>query len=238
MSSPIPIIMFPGLAANHTLFHHQQQAFSNLIYRSGCPKSLVTPLKSYAQRLAEHITSYLPTNPEEPYILGGLSFGCQIAQAMVAHLHHKPKHLLLICGMRGRHQYSPLFTIQELFTRPIPASWLKHFYTRYAGLFAATNHLDDVETQRLLAMANDIDADFSKWSVIVCAQWSGKVATGDIPITHIHGELDTVIPDSRHQATHTLAKTHHLITMTHPAEVNPIIQQCVDGVAAAGKHDV
>jgi pimeloyl-ACP methyl ester carboxylesterase len=221
-----PIVMLPGLAANQMLFKPQIASFPNWIIPEWIPPLKHETLEHYAQRFSEK----LHIDPNHPYILGGFSFGGQIAQEMVQHLPHKPSELLLICGVRGRHQYSPSFIIQEQLTRPIPSWILKNFYTQYAGYFAKKNQLPKNDTLSLINMAKAVNPDFFKWSVSACAQWNGKPDLEGITITHIHGQNDNIIPDTHNQATHTIPHAKHLITLTHANDVNSIIQQRINAI--------
>jgi pimeloyl-ACP methyl ester carboxylesterase len=50
------------------------------------------------------------------------------------------------------------------------------------------------------------------------------------PFWHIHGTRDEVFPMGRVGATHIVKGGGHMLTMSHPEEVNRILQQILAGL--------
>lgn len=229
MTKRIPLIFFPGLAANAELFAPQRKAFTHLQVPEWPAPQAYESLKLYAKRLASGLI--VPT--DRPYILGGFSFGTQIAQELLQHLDPKPALLFLICAVRGRHQYTPAFLIQERLARFLPGQVQQGLYPFYAKQFAQREGLNSEQTQRLIAMGQTLDPDFFKWSAKACAEWSGPPdLPQSLPVWHLHGEQDTVIPDAHHEANHVIPDAGHLITWTHATEVNALLKEAQQVVRA------
>jgi pimeloyl-ACP methyl ester carboxylesterase len=242
-----PIFLFPGLAADKRLFAPLQPHIHTIRTPGWLAPHRNEPLEAYAVRMAqvvrkdldrldaEHATApRARRRPSERYFLGGFSFGGQVALEMVHALFPKPAGLLLICGVRGTHQLLPAFHRQQRMGAIIPGFLQRPLFGPYARHFARKEQLDAASTELLVAMAKDNDPDFLKWSAWACARWRGtprgiiasihtlqpkRDEAYEIPIHHIHGEHDAIIPDVKREATTTLLGAKHLITLTHPKAV-------------------
>ncbi|MEL6496933.1 MAG: hypothetical protein AAF937_04740 [Planctomycetota bacterium] len=213
----MPLLLWPGLAADHRLF-------SPLIDHA--PSITVPPfieprwnesLRSYAARYAEQFGPQLP--PDGTYAVGGFSFGGQLATELAAVLRPKPRGIVLICGVRGTHQIAAAFRRQQRLGAVIPAAIARRLYVPVARRFARSDRLDALGTERLVAMARDIDPAFLRWSSHACATWPGSPPGLDVPIRHLHGEHDSIIPDVRNEADTVVRSARHLVVLTHAPEV-------------------
>lgn len=63
---------------------------------------------------------------------------------------------------------------------------------------------------------------FIRWACNAIGSWEG-VAELPMPVHHIHGDRDRVIPIRRVHADHVIAGAGHLLTMTHAEAVNRIL---------------
>ena len=215
-AKPERLFLLPGLAADHRLFEPQLEAFPQASVPAWMDPERNEPLESYAKRFSGTLSTDIP------YAIGGFSFGGQVALEMVQHLDPKPACVVLICGVRGRHQLLPSFHRQQKLGAIVPAAIQRPLFVPFAKRFAAQNGLDEHWTRTLSAMANDNDVAFLKWSARACARWLGTPPVG-VPIYHIHGEQDRIIPDVRSEADETIAGAKHLITWTHAQQVNDFI---------------
>lgn len=257
-----PIFLLPGLAADMRLFQPLEPFIRTIRTPGWLAPHRKEPLESYAPRMAKVIRKDLErldeehakgprtyVRPSERYFIGGFSFGGQVALEMVHALFPKPAGVILLCGVRGRHQLSPAFQRQQLLSSFVPGFLQKRLYAPYARRFAAQEGLTTEMTNLLVQMAESNDPEFLMWSTAACAHWRGtprgivashhtmQPASDDpaderyeIPIYHIHGEHDRVIPDVKKEATHTLRDAKHLITLTHAKQV----AQWMEGVVMAG----
>lgn len=215
--STMPLLLWPGLAADHRLFAPLVERMPNVRTPAMIDPRPRELLRDYAARYAESLAPELPAG--EPYAVGGFSFGGQLAMGLAAVLDPKPAGIVLMCGVRGRHQFTPAFTWQQRLGAIIPHAIAKAMYVPFAKSFAKRDRLDEANTARLVEMAADIDPAFLNWSARACAAWPGPPPGLDLPIRHVHGELDAIIPDTRRQADTTLAGARHLITLTHADDV-------------------
>jgi pimeloyl-ACP methyl ester carboxylesterase len=210
--------LLPGLAADERLFGPQMEAFPGTVVPPWIAPLDKETIESYSERLAESL------RPIAPCWIGGFSFGGMVALEMVRHLKPRPKGVLLICGVRGRHQLTADFQQRVAVASLVPEQIQKLFYEPFAEQFARGEDLSEANTKILVSMARNCDAKFLRWASQAAANWFAALDLAGVRIVHIHGERDRVIPDVRHQATHTIAGAGHLITMTHPNEVNAILR--------------
>ncbi len=94
----------------------------------------------------------------------------------------------------------------------------------------------------LIEMARDCDPGFVKWSAWATAHWKGEPqlsgGSAKVPIRHIHGERDSIIPDVHREAHETIEGGGHLITWTHAKEVNAFLEACREELAGTPKATV
>lgn len=211
------LFLWPGLAAEDRLFRPLLADVREATVPPIIEPREDEPLRDYAGRYAHRLHAELPEDGR--YALGGFSFGGQLAMELAAALDPKPLGIVLICGVRGTHQISPAFKRQQRLGAMVPSFIAKRIYAPFARNFARRDHLDPTGTELLVAMARDIDPGFLNWSSLACATWPGPPEGLDVPVRHIHGELDRIIPDVRHEADTTIPGARHLITLTHPSEV-------------------
>lgn len=219
------LLLWPGLAADHRLF-------GPLVTEGGIAR--VPPmigfrpsesLRGYAARYARALRSELPE--DGLYAVGGFSFGGQLAMELAAVLEPKPRGIVLICGVRGPHQISRAFKRQQRLGSRIPAPLARLLYAPFARRFASRDRLDPASAELLVDMARDIDPAFFNWSSSACAGWPGPPPALDLPIRHIHGQLDRIIPDVRGEADRMIPGAGHLITLTHPDEVAAFVRSAM-----------
>lgn len=222
-----PLLLFPGLAADHRLFWPLFERFRSLRVPAWIAPRPGEALEAYAERLAPSVAEHIP--PTGPYVLGGFSFGSMVAQELVEHLPRRPAALLLLCGIRGRHQILPGFVAQQTVGGLIPGFIARRLYGPFARRFAQRERLNAWQTGLLNDMARANDPAFLNWSARACSRWRGQPSRPPgLRVVHVHGELDRVIPDVRKEATHTLRGAGHLITLTHAEEVGRIISELIE----------
>ncbi|MEM9166828.1 MAG: alpha/beta hydrolase [Planctomycetota bacterium] len=230
----MPLSLWPGLAADRRLFEPLLGLLPSAEVPEFIPPERGEPLRAYAARYARTLGPTLPADGR--YVLGGFSFGGQLALELAAVLEPRPRGLVLICGVRGAHQILPSFKRQQKMGALLPAAAAKRAYVPFARRFAAREGLDAAATELLVAMARDIDPPFLNWSAAACATWPGPPDGLDVPIQHIHGELDRIIPDVNNEADETIPGARHLITLTHPAQVAAFVAGALDAFDDGNPH--
>jgi len=206
-------------------------------------------LESYAARMADALFAHLPiatgtgtdtgtgagnftTGGFTPgaFTLGGFSFGGMVAMEMAAHLAsrygRKANSVVLMCGVRSPLQFTTNFAIQQKLGAAVPGFIQRPLYGPYARSFARKCNLSPAHTQLLVRMAKANDPKFLKWSARACMSWRAqseqRLAEFNIPVRHIHGARDAIIPPppaGEPQPDVLLPDAGHLITFSHPNEV-------------------
>ncbi|MFN7094684.1 MAG: alpha/beta fold hydrolase, partial [Burkholderiales bacterium] len=64
-----------------------------------------------------------------------------------------------------------------------------------------------------------------QWQVSAVLTWQGRKP--NMPVYHIHGEKDLLIPIKHISATHIVKNGGHLINITHAQEVNHYIEALI-----------
>jgi predicted esterase len=254
-----PIFLFPGLAADKRLFDPVLAQVPTIRTPGWLAPHNSEALEHYAPRMAQTVqrdlvhldrehekTKRTYLKPSERYFIGGFSFGGMVALEMVHALFPKPAGVILLCGVRGRHQLTSTFHRQATLSKIVPGFVQKPLYGPYAQKFASKQGLSPAMTKLLVDMATTNDPDFVKWSTAACAAWKGTPrgiiasvhtvqpfsddpadARYPMPIHHMHAEHDDIIPDVKREADFTLPNAKHLFTLTHPNEVAKWIKSIV-----------
>ena len=164
-------------------------------------------LGDYATRLAGSLSI------TGEFDLGGASFGGMIALELARHL--TPRRVYLFGSCRSPFAIAPLLRI--LHRVPFHPPRLTH--SLRARYFGATSAEHIAVFRDMLAATPPA---FNGWAIRAVFDWPG-VADLAMPVTHVHGARDRVMPVSRVRPDHVIAGAGHLLTMTHAADVNAIL---------------
>ncbi len=78
----------------------------------------------------------------------------------------------------------------------------------------------------LVRMAKELPVGFLRWAARAVVEWDGcgedELGPG-VPVHHIHGTRDWVMPVSRVNATEVIKGGAHVLNMSHPREVNAML---------------
>lgn len=220
----VRIYLLPGLAADARLLRPVAELVEQVRLPAWLPPERDEALSAYARRMAEAVAAQHQREGGGEMFIGGFSFGGQVAMEMVRHLSPLPRGVVLICGVRGREQFTRAFAAQQVLGRFVPLFIQRRLYGPMARRFAARCGLSAEHTRTLVEMARDNDPSFLRWSARACASWTGEPDLCGVRVWHIHGQRDDVIPDPRSRADLTLPGAHHLITWTHAREVAAFIR--------------
>ncbi|MEZ6089602.1 MAG: alpha/beta hydrolase [Pirellulaceae bacterium] len=213
-----PLVFFSGLAADASVFAPQKQKFPQLVVPTWPIPSANDSLDSYCDRLATDL------GPVKDAIIGGASFGGIIALHVAKRL--QPKAVLLIGSVRSPSELSRVARVArplKPLIRFIPVGLLQRccglLETRWAR--RRFPHLSEVARQ-----FRNSDPVVFRWSLARILDWSITPHL-NCPVLQIHGDRDFVLPSRYTRPDVVIAGGGHVISLTHPSEVNDFIESAV-----------
>lgn len=237
--SPTRLILLPGLGADFHLFLPQLKAFEHSIVPAWIePTSPREPLRLYAARFTEHIRR--EGLLDQPFALVGFSFGGQMAMEMARYLSMRrasdeqaitlPSALVLISACRSREAITKKFVRQVKLGNMAPKPLVRPVAKLITPRFAKANRLDQQQARWLREMSRSLDPVMLQWGGRATIDWNltaddARAIEREIPILQIHGEADTIIPDTLRDADITIAGGRHLIQWTSADHVNERIAE-------------
>lgn len=206
------VYLIPGLAADKRVFRHIRlpEGYEEVCMDWISPEPRES-LKDYALRMAEQI------NPEEPFVLAGLSFGGMLAVEIAKRI--TPHKLILIASI-SRPNHLPSYYrrawqlgLQHLITPSMIRNgvFLKRLLTAESP----------EDKQIIRQMARDMDPRFIKWAMEAIIQWK----TDDtIPeLIHIHGTADYILPYKLTSPSISIPKGGHLMIFDRAGDINKVL---------------
>jgi hypothetical protein len=85
------------------------------------------------------------------------------------------------------------------------------------------------QKQMLVAMFREMDESFMHWAVSALLRWHPEPLE-DIPVFHIHGRRDLMIPARRVRPDRWIDDGGHLINVTHAEVINGFIQETLEQI--------
>jgi pimeloyl-ACP methyl ester carboxylesterase len=213
------LILFPGLGADERQFDPQRSAFPNLLVPPGLELHRAESLRHYASRVADT----LRITPQT--LLGGSSFGGMLALE-VARL-TSPRAVVLIGSCRRITSVAPALRhagalaikapapliVAAMHLPPAPLMWL---------LGPLNGTLNGTHRRLLLSMARRTPAEHLRRAARAILSWPGCSDPG-VPVHHIHGARDRVIPASSVRPDALVPDAGHVLNLTHSREVNTFL---------------
>lgn len=216
------LLLFPGMAADERLLAPQLRANSNAICPPWIPAVRFESIADYARRFATTLTAL---TAGEPCYLAGASFGGFVASELSRHL--RTRALILIGSvstprelplyMRAIRPIAPLLEIK-------PALPLQAISRMWLNRRSETMH---PITRSVIEQAADADAKFVRWACSAVSRWSVNPNPLPCPVLHIHGAKDPVLPVRLTHPTQTVHGGGHVISLSHPREVNAMIEEAI-----------
>lgn len=226
------LILLPGLATHPRVLAPQIEAFGDSLY---VPLWLQPQrhesLPDYAERFAEMLRPALDDGRE--LFLGGVSFGGMVAYEMARIL--RPRAVLLVASCRTGDAIPAWMAAIERLSVLVPNPVLTVARPLAGRLLAGIERLQGPDRQVLLDIIARADPQLIRWSARACTHWrSSSRLPDDMPVFHLHGDRDWIIPRRRVDPADTIAGGRHLIHLSHAAEVNAWLRKRVEAVLEAG----
>jgi pimeloyl-ACP methyl ester carboxylesterase len=221
MTPRIPLILFSGLAADDAVFLPQRLAFPELMVPSWPIPEQDESLDSYAERLAVGL------RPMGTCVLGGASFGGIVALHVARHLN--PLAVVLIGSAREPSELQGIVRLLRP-VRPLirwlPVRLLQLLAAPAASTVAARWSPHVAGLARLFRRS---DPRVIVWSIEQLCDWR-TVPAVPCPIRRIHGARDWVISPRQTRPDERIAGGGHVISLTHPKEVNAFLDAAMKRV--------
>lgn len=219
-------ILLPGLGADAELFFPQQAHFGDRLTVVDDADLPAASLEQAAATIAERLEHSL--DPGKKFVLGGMSFGGSLALEVASRMKHRPVRIALIASNQTAASISTGFRVQRQIGSRLPTALIRHSLGAAAKLFAWREGLDREAAMRLAAMAARADIPALLDGAAAIARWERTENDNrglGIPIVHLHGRRDWVIPVAPTHATEILDDGKHLITWTHANAVNDFLER-------------
>lgn len=205
------LILLPGMGADARMFRPQQQAFPQLQIAEWTTPEPRETIARYAERMSERIA----LNGFK--VVSGASFGGVVALEMAALI--PVRKCILIGSLRSpaglRSSYLRLQGLSSL-------SALAPGGAR-AGLWLA-GAVCTPSFRGILRQLADADGRFLSWAVRALLEWNPSANIANVVIAQIHGQKDWLLPARSSQADQIVPGAGHLLSLTHPREVNDFIR--------------
>ena len=219
MTNPAELILLPGLGADARQFEPQRVEFPNLVVPPWIAPLRGEPLPAYAERMAE-------TMPRgRPIVLGGSSFGGMVACEMAQYV--KPAMVVLIGSCRGPSGVRPLLRSLRPIVPLLPAVSISVGKLLAPPAVRMFSLLDSAQRKLRAKMLRDADPRFVRWGAQALLDWQPGPLPSGIPIRHIHGARDRVLPAARAEVDVLVPGAGHLVNMTHAEQVNRYLREVI-----------
>ncbi len=212
------LILLPGLGADARLFAPQRSAFPRLEVPAWLPHEADESLQQYAERMAAAV------NPGAPYYLGGASFGGMVALEMVRHLRPPPRAVFLMASGRSGQCIAPHLRYFVRFADFLPQRTFSLGQGLTPLFVNKFGRLTPAQRQWFEAMLDGVSPAFVRWGIAAITDWEGPGELS-VPVHHIHGGDDELIPVERVQPDVVIPGGGHLLNVTHADEVNGFLEK-------------
>jgi pimeloyl-ACP methyl ester carboxylesterase len=218
MSSPLRLLLFPGLGADSRMLEPQRRAFPHAETPNWIPHVPGESLRGYVERFARSLAI------DSPAILGGVSMGGMVALEMARIV--PARCVILIASCRHPRATNPLLRLSERLTRPLPSILLDKGRVLAPLFLGRGGRLGAPERKLLVRMARDLPVPFLRWAPRAVLAWQGCEDPG-VPVYHIHGDRDIVFALRRVRPDRVVPGGIHVLNLSHPDEVNAFIGECI-----------
>jgi len=211
-----PLILVSGMGADHRLLDNQVAAFPNAIVLPWLEPEPRETLAAYARRMAR------ANDPGGPCFVGGVSLGGMIAQEMSRHL--DARACFLVSTIRSSRQLPlRIRTLRPL--RPVLSGVFFWSLKRLAqAMLLAQRGPQPGYRQSCLEQFVGADPRFLRWAARAVLQWTPVGTPPHMPVRHIHGDRDHLLPHRLTQPDVLVPGAGHLMVLTHAEAVNEFLR--------------
>lgn len=209
------VVLLPGLGADGRLFGPQQAVVPDLHVPRWPEPRTKESLAEFAARMADAVPR------SECLYLGGSSFGGMVALELAALL--RPKGVFLIGSCTSPSSIAPLAPYVRLFAAALPVSFFHPRRWSLPFVLSQFGRLTSEQRELFWCMASMTPASFLKWGVEAILSWSPTPV--DVRVHQIHGSNDRLIPLRLVKPHRVVPGGGHLLTLTHPQEVNNFLAE-------------
>ena len=211
------LILFPGLAADGRLFEPQRSAFPQLEVPPWLMPLEDERIESYAKRMAAQIEP-----DERPLFIGGVSFGAIVALEAARHL--PAAGVLLIGGGLSYRMITWPFRWMCLAAPLAPLPIVPWLLTLFPIGLDVIEDLTEEQKQLYVRMSRESPPAMIRWGAHAMTRWEFQGAP-PAPLHAIHGHGDRIVRPKRLQIDRVIPGGRHLISLSHPDEVNGFIAE-------------
>ena len=210
------LILLPGLGVDGRIYGPQKNLPHRILFAEWIePESQRESLAHYAVRMSARLEMY-----KDAYI-GGISLGAMVAMEVARSL--SVLGVISIGGCSSSRQISPLFRATLKIGAMLPSSGIR-LATALAPLALKTaENLKSDHVDLMCRMLREHSPEQTRWSCRAILEWENNELDDAAPTYRIHGENDEVIPLRNVKAQHVVPNGRHLISLSHPTEVNQFI---------------
>ena len=210
-----PLILLSGMGADARVFSAQAAAIPELVVAPWIAPMPQESLSSYAARLAKRV------DPGEPCFVGGASFGGFVALEMIRHL--DVISCFLIGSIRSPKELPRRITILRNVSSVSGALPFEVAGMLSKLALASAGALSSDHARGLLSQMSEADSSFLRWACRAVLEWKGTPSTGGVPIHHIHGQDDQVLPQDMTHPDSVVKGAGHALSMSHPQDVTEFL---------------
>jgi pimeloyl-ACP methyl ester carboxylesterase len=211
------------MGADERLFAAHRAAFPHLVIPPWPEPQASETLEHYGARMAEGL------QVDEPFYLGGASLGGMVALEIARH--RRPEAVCLIGSCRSGRCVPLHWRVLVRALRPAPARFVTGARWAVSPVARRLQRFTRDQERLFRDMFARTPVRFLRWASAALLAWSfrGELAC---PVRHIHGEHDTFLPLRRMRPDRVVAGGGHVLSLTHPEEVNAFL---LETIAAASR---
>lgn len=246
----IPLLLVPGIGADHRQFIEQRRRFPQLIVPDWPLEAELaghheTGMDSYARRCWDAWTTDSPATipANDPYFLGGASYGGMLALELAwfaASVGKPPLGVLLLGSCRSWDAVPAWYGRWARWSTRLPI-WLskKLFFNRHIAALSSSPR-PTADSQRLIgAMLQASDWPQLRRFAGHMAGWrrdTVETARAPFAIHQLHGRADTILSVPSPQVATLLLDAGYWLTITHANAVNRWIEAILSDASLRHRH--